>query len=316
MGAASGQGSHASLGGCVTKSADETADTRAGLETGLLDSDSAVPTDSDSDGSPDTAPDTGSPLAGCGLETVLGIEFATICAGTFQMGCTAGESDCDEDEQSHSVTLTHDFQVGVTEVTQAQFEAITGYNPSRNTDCGGDCPVETVTWDEAAAYATLLSREAGRMECYFCTGADEDPRCSSRVDPYACSGYRLLTEAEWEGAARSGEDTLYAGSDAISEVGWTSADATAVHAGAALAANACGTYDMSGNVLEWTGDWYRDYPDAAVVDPAKIADGDFRVFRGGSWDRSAPFARVASRDLGDPEVRLSTVGFRIGRSEP
>lgn len=142
--------------------------------------------------------------------TDTGATYVVIAGGTFEMGCTVGQSDCGDDETVHSVTLTHDYEVGATEVTQGQFQAVMGYNPSYFTDCAGaasaNCPVEGVRWFEAAAYANALSTAAGLGECYRCVGSDREDECDIALNPYDCDGYRLLTEAEWEGAARCGTD--------------------------------------------------------------------------------------------------------------
>lgn len=91
--------------------------------------------------------------------------FVTVHAGTFQMGCTDGQSHCAEDEVEHTVTLTHDYLVTATEVTQAEYVAVMRHNPSSLLDCGEECPVEEVTWSDAASYANAMSRAAGLTEC-------------------------------------------------------------------------------------------------------------------------------------------------------
>lgn len=192
-----------------------------------------------------------------------------------------------------------------------------GYNPSALTDCGADCPVETVSWYEAAAYTNAVSAAAGLTECYACTGAGSDVVCDVAVDPYDCEGYRLLTEAEWEGAARCGTDVTYAGSNDVSAVAWTSANSGGTkHAVGGLDSNACGLRDLSGNVWEWTGDYYGEYGSAPATDPAGPATGSGRVIRGGGFGGGAADARVAERAGRYGEYGYDALGFRLGRTDP
>lgn len=253
-------------------------------------------------------------------ETDTDIDFVTVGAQTFDMGCTPGQSNCGSDESPvMPVTLTRDYLVSRMEITQAQFEAVMGYNPAEFTRCGSDCPVETVTWHEAAAFANGVSAAEGLAECYLCSGSGSSVVCESSSDPYTCEGYRLLTEAEWEAAARCGEDTLYAGSDDAGAVAWTSDNAgNTTHPVASLAPNACGLYDLTGNLWEWTQDWYDDdyYTGAGRTDPMGPSAGSYRVNRGGGWTGSPEFARVANRLRDTPSSRGAGLGLRLARSVP
>ena len=191
-----------------------------------------------------------------------------VGAGGFVMGCDEGEPDCYEHYSPRMpVTLTHAFFIGETEVTRDQYDSLIAdpYYPTGFADCGGDCPRERMDWNMAAELVNAMSAAEGYTECYACwyTGEPESQvRCEQLVDPYACDGYRFPTEAEWEGAARCQDGTLYAGSDDPTEVGWTGEEAAAqTHPVAQKAPNGCGLYDMTGNVREWThdlyvGDWY------------------------------------------------------------
>ncbi len=280
--------------------ADADADADADTDT---DTDSDSDTDTDTDSDSDTDSDPG---------------FERVPASTFLMGCTDGQADCNSDETEHRVILTHDYFVGVTEVTQGQFEAAMGYNPSHFTDCDGlgpdDCPVEQVNWYESAAYANAMSDAAGLTECYACSGSGSDVECDVGMSPYDCDGYRLLTEAEWEGAARCGTDLRYAGSDDSSAVAWTSENTVDTETVALLAPNACGLYDMSGNVWEWTQDWYDEYPSGAATNPTGPESGFYRAVRSGGWSYSALGARVSARNSGLPDRAYDYFGFRLGRS--
>ncbi len=282
----------------------------------------ATPNDGDDDGA--TATDTVTVESACGdgsiTLTASGMDFVTVCGGTFDMGCTPGQSSCESDESPvMPVTLTHDYYMGETEVTQGQYQAVMGSNPSSFTSCGSTCPVEQVSWHMAAAFANAVSSAAGLTQCYSCSGSGTSVSCSVAMDPYTCDGYRLPTEAEWEGAARCGEDLLYAGSNTVGDVGWYRGNSgSTTHAVAGKDANACGLYDMTGNVWEWTQDWYSSsyYTSGGRTDPTGASSGSRRVLRGGCWDNSAANLRVADRGSGDPSARNYDLGFRLTRTIP
>jgi formylglycine-generating enzyme required for sulfatase activity len=245
-----------------------------------------------------------------------GGDMILISADSFDMGCTAGQSDCREDESPvMPVTLTHDYYIGETEVTQGEYAALMGSNPSYFSSCGTDCPTENVTWHQAAAYANAVSAASGLTECYTCSG--DDVECEVAVSDYACDGYRLPTEAEWEGAARCGEDTLYAGTDTRADGAWSAEDSDdSTQPVAGKDPNACGLYDMSGNVFEWNQDWYDSeyYTSDGRTDPEGPSSSFTRVFRGGGWNHSASYQRVAMRSFLDPSIPSWTIGFRLART--
>ncbi|MBU4486442.1 MAG: SUMF1/EgtB/PvdO family nonheme iron enzyme [Candidatus Delongbacteria bacterium] len=216
-------------------------------------------------------------------------DFIFVQGGTFQMGGT--ESD---EKPVHSVTVG-DFYIGKYEVTQAQYQAVMGKNPSNFK--GDNLPVESVTWNDAVEYCRKLSQKEGVT-------------------------YRLPTEAEWEYAARGGNQSRayeYSGSSNIDEVAWQSGDKWgslgSTKSVGGKKPNEIGIYDMSGNVWEWCSDWYGSdyYRNSPSSNPAGPSTGSSRVLRGGSWSYYPVSCRVAYRGRGNPTNSGSYSGFRVVR---
>ena len=172
------------------------------------------------------------------LRNSLGMEFVLIEPGTFEMGDPGAQ---------HTVTITQPFYLSKYEVTQGQWQAVMGGNPSRFSDCGPNCPVEQVSWEDVEGFIEELNLREG------------------------VSVYRLPTEAEWEYAARAGTQTTYHFGNAanrLGQYGWYEDNSgNRSHPVGEKRPNVWGLYDMHGNVWEWVADWYGDYPSGAVIDP-------------------------------------------------
>jgi serine/threonine-protein kinase len=207
-----------------------------------------------------------------------GLTHVLVPHGTFMMGCSPGDSECEVNENPpRQVTISKGFRIGKTLVTQAAYQQITGNTPSHFP--GPDLPVENVTWYDARNYCQTI-------------------------------GMRLPTEAEWEYAARAGSPSRRYGD--LDTIAWYLGNSDKMtHPVGQKPPNAWGLYDMLGNVWEWTSDWYADhYPDGPGTDPQGPDTGTFRVMRGGSWDNPARLVRASSRGGNLPDHPVSWTGFR------
>jgi len=239
-------------------------------------------------------------MNGCGaLNTVSSINsnMVPVSGNTFEMGCSPGDALCYSDESPrHSVTLSP-FEIGRYEVTQGQWKAVMGGNPSSHDDCGDNCPVENVSWEDVQTFLDALNLRTG-------------------------SSYRLCTEAEWEYAARAGTETRwYCGDNesCLDDIAWyfdNSFDAgdTSQHPVGQKAPNAWDLYDMIGNVWEWVNDWQGDYSASSVTDPTGPESGSERVVRGGAWTFQTSHCRSSARYDYAPSYDGSFLGFRLCRS--
>ena len=225
----------------------------------------------------------GLPPAGPG-----GMEFVWVPAGEFRMGSTSSEADNDERPVTR-VRISRGFWLGKYEVTQSEWQAVMGSNPSRFAGCGR-CPVEEVSWEDVQQFIRRLNSQEGREV------------------------YRLPTEAEWEYAARAGTaGDRYGNLDAIAWYRQNSGGRTQPVGG--KTPNAWGLHDMLGNVFEWVQDWHGDYPRGAVTDPRGPGSGSYRVSRGGGWDDGAGFVRAPFRRYALPGARIDDLGFRLLRTQ-
>jgi formylglycine-generating enzyme required for sulfatase activity len=177
--------------------------------------------------------------------------------------------------------------------------------------------VVNVSWYDAVLYCNWRSARAGLQPAYTSqdsVGRTQDDGWEVQFDSLS-NGFRLPKEAEWEYAARAGQNTRYAGSEDLTEVGWYSENSgSRTHPVAQKKPNGLGLYDMSGNVLEWCYDSDGRYPEGPVKDYQGPLSGSDRTHRGGSWHDGAGYARVVSRDLSNPFSRYDIDGFRLARA--
>ena len=233
-------------------------------------------------------------FTGCDKEKTPEIAMVYVEGGTFMMGATEEQGDdaWDSEKPVHSVTLDG-FYIGKFEVTQAQWAAVMGTTVSQQRDTaaeyygqdpsdwslygvGDNYPMYYVSWEEAQSFCEKLSAQTGKK-------------------------YRLPTEAEWEYAARGGNNadgTKYAGSGNLDEVAWyrvnsdgENGNVYGTHPVGTKRPNGLGIYDMSGNVWEWCQDWYGSYGSSSAVNPQGPSSGSYRV-RGGCWASYARLCRV------------------------
>jgi len=211
----------------------------------------------------------------------LGMELVLIQPGQFMMGSPEDEPGRYTGERPHRVNLTKPFYLQTTEVTQGQWQALIGENPSSHKRCGDSCPVEQVSWEDAQRFIQKLNQKEGTDK------------------------YRLPTEAEWEYACRAGSTTAFPNGsittlqcgvdDNLDAIGWY-----------------CGNSQNLIKPVEWCQDWFGGYPDDEVVNPKGPKNGSYRVMRGGVWYSPARDARCASRFGSPPRYKFQHIGFRLG----
>jgi formylglycine-generating enzyme required for sulfatase activity len=256
------------------------------------------------------------------------IKMVLVKGGTFNMGCDEHNGDCKADEKPvHQVTLS-DFYIGKYEVTQSEWNAVMGTNPSnytvapstwrnmkilmdgvnelnkthyaiptqeewRRASVIDNLPVEQVSWDDIQVFIHRLNEKTGM-------------------------NYRLPTEAEWEYAARGGQASKgykYSGGNTVGEVAWYGNNSgSKTHMVGTKRPNELGIHDMSGNVSEFTGDWYYNYTSTPRTNPKNNITGVDVIVRGGAWNTGASIVRIPVRLRVPPNIREPHLGFRLARS--
>ena len=215
-----------------------------------------------------------------------------VSGGTFTMGATSEMTEpWDDEKTTHQVTLSS-YYIGETEVTQALWKAVMGSNPSYFK--GDNLPVETVSWNDCQTFISKLNSLTGKR-------------------------FRLPTEAEWEFAARGGNQsrhTQYSGSSRIDDVAWYESNSdNKTHPVKTKQPNELGIYDMTGNVWEWCQDWYGSYNSYAQTNPTGASSGSRRVGRGGSWGGSPRCCRSSNRYDSSPDYSIFNLGLRLVLSQ-
>ena len=223
------------------------------------------------------------------VEEAIKIEMVLVKGGYFTMGCTSEQgSDCNHDERpAHNVRLNN-FYIAKYPVTQKLWEKVMGTNPSAF--FGQDLPVESVSWEEAQLFIKKLNALTGKK-------------------------YRLLTEAEWEYAARGGiksKRQKHSGGNNLGKVAWYNANSEQkTHPVGTKQPNELGIYDMNGNVWEWVQDWKDGFDYSSKTSPTGPASGFNRVYRGCGWQDDALYCRVSRRGGSPPDYRGPYLGFRL-----
>ena len=223
------------------------------------------------------------------IKLLLSQYFVPVDGGFFTMGCTIEQKGlCDADENPAHRVSVRNFFIGKTEVTQELWKLVMNNNPSHYK--GDNLPVESFSWLEAHIFISTLNAAVGAK-------------------------YRLPTEAEWEFAARGGNKSgkyRFSGGDVLEKVGWFGHNSGGkTHPVGTLEANELGIYDMSGNVWEWTSDWYGEYGYSEETCPIGPQFGCGRVIRGGSWNNSVGMCRITNREMLLPQNGFSDLGFRL-----
>ena len=264
--------------------------------------------------------------------------YVYINSGSFYMGSPEEEIGRSNNEMQHEVFLTHSYYLSAFEVTRGMFtEFMPNVEDGSSLCLDQDCPIEFITWHQAAAYTAWLSNKKNVDECYLCEGEGADIRCIQNPDfrdVYDCYGYRLPTEAEWEYAARSksqaaiwtplggGElpegiehscvsDWIFEDGTYLGDWAWYCGNTEMSQPVGLKKPNGFGLYDMNGNVWEWTHDSFYEYSADSVENPTLHNQFDLMALRGGRWGNEPYALRSSKRIHILPQDSDGSFGFRI-----
>ena len=241
------------------------------------------------------------------IQTKSGYTLKKISAGRFVMGSSNSVSNRGKDETEHEVVISQDYYIGIHEVPQRIWDK---YATHKSRFLGAELPVAGVTFFDALTFANTLSKEEGLEECYVIT-----PQAASWPKGFACTGYRLPTEAEWEYAARANQGSLQ--EDQLDSYAWSKGNSgKTTHPVGSKKANAFGLYDTLGNVWEWVWDIHQDYPSTELRNPTGAKKGNFRIRRGGGYSTGSSRIRIADRYALNPINQHSFLGLRLAKSVP
>jgi formylglycine-generating enzyme required for sulfatase activity len=264
------------------------------------------------------------------IESASSISVVLISSGNFQMGNTGNYSGFSSEKPIHTVILTKSFYMSKYEITQSQWKAVAGTDPSYFK--GDNLPVENVCWYEAIDFCNKLSEKENLEKCYIINMNGATYLCDNRVTvtcDWSKKGWRLPTEAEWEYACKAGSTSDFFNGQLskpnctpldnnLNTVGWYCYNSSnKTHPVGAKEANDFGLFDIYGNVWEWCWDWYSTYSSDLVNDPTGPSIGTYGIMRGGSWTDYACYCRSSYRSTVVPDYRnlkSNNVGIRIGKT--
>ncbi|MDA3838891.1 MAG: SUMF1/EgtB/PvdO family nonheme iron enzyme [Candidatus Delongbacteria bacterium] len=251
----------------------------------------------------------------------LGIEMVYVEGGVFQMGKEKSENGC-RSKPVHAVKI-NDFHIGKFQITQKQYESIMSVQYNYHEGCNN--PIEMISWYNTIKYCNLRSIAEGFTPCYTIFNSTNptdwgspDSSWNAVICNWEANGYRLLTEAEWEYAAKGGLHSKgyeYSGSNIANEVAWCKSNSSVTHTVGTKIANELGIYDMSGNVWEWCWDWYGLYSNELQNNPIGPVMGETRVQRGGSYESDDYDLTCTIRGYCSSYIKIIGHSFRIARTK-